>query len=68
MFDPEKYYFLRDAQLERIAPHATLAQWRMSGKGPAYFKIGRRVAYLGRDLNEWLATKRVPTREQPEAA
>ena len=68
MFDESKFYFIPDPELELIAPFSTLAQWRMAGKGPAFHKLGRRVAYLGRDLNEWIASKRVPTREQPEAA
>lgn len=37
---------------------STLAKLRMSGDGPIFCKIGRRVVYRVDDLNEWLATRR----------
>ena len=37
---------------------STLAKLRLSGNGPAYCKLGRRVVYRPDDLSEWLAEKR----------
>ena len=41
-----------------LAP-ATLATMRCRGSGPPYFKLGRRVVYSLRDLDKWLAARRV---------
>ena len=35
-----------------------LNKLRVFGGGPVYLKVGRRVTYDLRDLEEWLATKR----------
>ena len=32
----------------------TLAKWRLSGVGPKYLKLGRRVAYRQSDIAAWL--------------
>lgn len=37
---------------------STLAKLRLSGNGPAYCKLGRRVLYLPDDLSAWLAKNR----------
>ena len=37
---------------------STLAKLRLSGKGPAYCKLGRRVVYRQEDLTAWLARSR----------
>jgi hypothetical protein len=42
----------------------TPAAWRMLGKGPAYFRVGRSVFYYVEDLDAYLAKTRV----DPEAA
>ncbi|VBB44914.1 conserved hypothetical protein [uncultured Desulfatiglans sp.] len=39
----------------------TLANWRYHGRGPAYYKVGRRVFYAEKDLNNWLKATRVLT-------
>jgi hypothetical protein len=36
---------------------ATLAAWRALGKGPRYFKDGRRVFYTPRFLKDYLAAR-----------
>lgn len=33
----------------------TLARWRVEGKGPAYLKLGRRIRYSTRAIQQWLA-------------
>ena len=37
----------------------TLQDWRRKGTGPAYFRLGRRVAYSVVDLDAFLAAARV---------
>ena len=41
----------------RISPR-TLVSWRSRGMGPTYFKAGRRVVYLQRDIVAWLYQQR----------
>ncbi len=38
---------------------STLAKLRLSGKGPTYIKLGRRVAYRPEDLDQWIDANRV---------
>ena len=60
MFDETLFYLVGDDRLHSaIAPASTMAKWRMRGVGPAYVKLGRRVAYSGRDLNEWIEKQTV---------
>lgn len=61
MFDPQKTYLATDPAVADglHVGYWTLARWRSEGKGPAYIQIsGRRVAYLGKDLNAWLMAQR----------
>jgi len=37
----------------------TLANWRVLGKGPTWFKIGRLVRYDEADVDAWLSRFRV---------
>ena len=59
LFDNSKNYTLGDPALDLIGPRELLAQWRHKGKGPAYFKLGRKIVYSGQDLNEWAEAQRV---------
>jgi hypothetical protein len=36
----------------------TLASWRAIGRGPPFYKIGRRVWYHPRDLRGWVTEQR----------
>lgn len=45
----------------------TLAKWRLSGAGPRFIRIGRRIAYDASDLNEWLDARRVANTSQEAA-
>jgi hypothetical protein len=40
----------------RLAP-STLAKLRLTGAGPAYCKLGRRVVYRAADLTSWLQSR-----------
>ena len=59
MFDDGKLYRTNDPALLAIGSPSTLARWRSEGRGPAYIKIGSRVAYRGLDLNEWMARRTI---------
>tara|TARA_E500000318_G_scaffold112056_1_gene133736 strand:+ start:2393 stop:2614 length:222 start_codon:yes stop_codon:yes gene_type:complete len=37
---------------------STLAKMRLSGNGPAYSKLGRRVVYRPEDVDAWIASRR----------
>ncbi|MCG2639424.1 MULTISPECIES: helix-turn-helix transcriptional regulator [Bradyrhizobium] len=45
---------------------ATLAKWRISGEGPKFARIGKRVCYFKEDLDAWMLDRRVTsTAEMP---
>ena len=45
---------------------STFEKFRLTGAGPAYSKIGRRVVYRVEDLDAWLAVnRRRSTSEKP---
>ena len=44
------------AKALRLAP-STLAKLRLSGNGPKYCKLGRRVVYRSADLETWLESR-----------
>ena len=62
MFDETKLYFTDDDELTKLGRPSTLAHWRSEKRGPAYIKIGSRVAYTGKALNEWLDSRTVEPR------
>ena len=64
MFDDSKIYLTTDPALAVIAAPSTMAHWRSEGRGPAYIKLGLRVGYLGRALNEWIASRTVRPTER----
>ena len=66
MFENNNLYFTNDPSLTALAPYSTLAHWRCQGRGPAFVKLGSRVAYRGADLNAWLDARTV--RPEPKAA
>lgn len=45
------------AQLTNVSK-SYLDKLRVTGGGPAFYKIGRRVGYRVRDLEEWLDARR----------
>ena len=65
MFDDDKLYLAGDPALLVLGRPSTLAHWRSEGRGPAFIKLGSRVAYSGEALKEWLAAQTVrPTDSQ----
>ena len=43
----------------------TLEKWRVTGEGPPFVKLGRRVAYRREDLREWVESRRRASTSDP---
>jgi excisionase family DNA binding protein len=57
-----KYLTIQEvADLLRTSPE-TVRYWRHVGKGPASFKIGRRVLYDESDVRAWVESQRAGDR------
>jgi len=60
MFDPEKLYLPDDPALRVLATPKTMARWRREESGPPFVQLHNgRIAYSGKDLNDWLNSCRV---------
>ncbi|SFT80418.1 hypothetical protein [Sedimentitalea nanhaiensis] len=59
VFEDERVYDDADPELDLIATRNKRAQWRHRRVGPAFVKFGRRVKYLGTDLNAFVEENRV---------
>lgn len=46
-------------------PPRTLRQWRYTGKGPIFTKLGRAVRYRRDDLDAWIEGNRHTRTDQP---
>lgn len=58
VFNDDRVYFPQDPEMQLLGNREKLAQWRHRMSGPAFIRIGRRIAYHGADLNAWLAARR----------
>ena len=54
VFDQDRIFFPEDPEMRVIGTIEKLAQWRHRRHGPAFMRIGRRIAYHGSDLNAYL--------------
>ena len=61
-FEPDLYYRPQDPAMRLLGTPGSLAVQRCKGGGPPFTRMGRRVLYLGRDLNAWLDAHRVEPR------
>ena len=55
----ERFSFVSAKEAARILgvhPN-TLCKWRISGKGPAFIKIGRRVRYRMTEISTWMSER-----------
>ena len=59
IFEDGRTYVLGDPELEFIGSKQKLAQWRYRKYGPAWITVGRKILYVGSDLNAWLEANRV---------
>lgn len=54
---------------ERYGPStSTLAKMRLTGTGPVFVKLGRKVAYRVEDLEAWVAENRFRSTSEYDAA
>lgn len=51
----------------KLSPR-TLEKMRVTGTGPAFFKVGRLVAYTETTLGEWIADRRRKSTSDPGQA
>ena len=54
----KKIMTTNDAALRLGLSKSTLAKMRLSGKGPKYIKLGRRVGYLQSDIDQWIQSNK----------
>ena len=64
MFDNLRIYHTDDPELLALGRPSTLAHWRSGGVGPAFIKLGKRVGYHGRALNDWIRQRTVEPRQE----
>lgn len=50
---PELWTTEQTAAFLQLEP-TTMAQWRVSGKGPSFIKLGGRVRYYKTEILDWL--------------
>ena len=58
---------LEVAALLRLSPR-TLERHRVSGTGPAYTKLGRRVVYRRDEVDDWAARNTVSSTSEADSA
>lgn len=51
----------------RLSPR-TLERWRVSGEGPRFAKLGRRIGYRSDDLEAWINSRLVGSTSERGAA
>jgi hypothetical protein len=56
--DPDKLYSTKETAVLLNMSGSWLAKGRLSGDGPRYVKLGRAVKYQGRDIIEYLKSKK----------
>ena len=59
IFADNKMYSPEHPDLRIFGSKDKLAQWRHFGRGPAFYKIEKRIRYRGSDLNAYLNAQRV---------
>jgi hypothetical protein len=65
--DPDDLLPTEEAAAVLFQKASTLIAWRCAGKGPVYFKLGRRCLYRRVDLSAWVAAQRKePTKAQAQ--
>ena len=68
LFENDRNYIPGDPELEIIGDRDKLAQWRHKGRGPAFYRLGRKIVYRGADLNTWVEAGRVDPASNGEKA
>lgn len=58
ILDDDRVFFPEDPEMRIFGSVEKLAQWRHRNRGPAFIRIGRRIAYHGTDLNAYLSAQR----------
>jgi len=62
LFDQNRKYQPTDPEiLEILGTKAKQAQMRHFGRGPAFYRLGRKIIYHGADLNAWAEANKIET-------
>ncbi len=48
------YFDVRECARSLGVSCSTLARWRVSGEGPTYYKVGRRILYSVIEVETWV--------------
>jgi predicted DNA-binding transcriptional regulator AlpA len=57
----------REAALALRLSERTLERWRVSGDGPPFAKLGRRIGYRESDLEAWINSRLVGSTSERRA-
>jgi DNA-binding transcriptional MerR regulator len=63
-----QYLVTREVAEQLRTPEETLRYWRHIGKGPASFRVGRRVLYDAAVLDRWIQEQQATTDNRTPAA
>lgn len=60
LFDNTRHYQPTDPEiLSLLGTKAKQAQMRHFGRGPTFYRLGRKIIYHGSDLNTWAEANKV---------
>jgi len=60
LFDNERHYQPTDPEIiELLGSPQKQAQMRHHRRSPSYFRLGRKIIYAGKDLNDWAQENRI---------
>lgn len=62
---PDDLIASEDVARELGLKRQTLAAWRTIGRGPLFYKVGRRVMYSKADIMKWLEGQRREPKPAP---
>jgi len=60
LFDETRHYLPTDPEiLSLLGSREKQAQMRHHGRSPAFYRLGRKIVYHGKDLSEWANAQRI---------
>ena len=60
LFDENRHYQPADQEIiDLLGSREKQAQMRHHGRSPAFYRLGRKIIYHGRDLNQWANAQRI---------
>ena len=60
LFENNRLYETEDQEItSTLGSWEKQAQMRHHGRSPAFYRLGRKIIYHGRDLNQWANAQRI---------